>query len=60
MRKSNKKALKKKDVERNLQFPSCWPDMQTALRERRRTEWNNWMKFNAGVILTDEEVRRLT
>ena len=41
-------------------FPSCTPDVQAALRERRRTEWNKWMKFNAGVILTDEEVRRLT
>ena len=34
--------------------------MQAALGETRRTEWNKWMKFNAGVTLTDEEVRRLT
>ena len=33
---------------------------QVALRETRRTEWNKWMKFNAGVVSTDEEVRRLT
>ena len=52
--------LKKKDGERNLHFPSCTPDVQAALRETRRTEWNKWMKLNAGVILTDEEVRRLT
>ena len=32
----------------------------SSLRETRRTEWNKWMKFNAGVILTDEEVRQLT
>ena len=36
------------------------PDVQAALRETRRTEWNKWMKFNAGVILTDEEERQLT
>ena len=34
--------------------------MHAALRETRRTEWNKWMKFTAGVFLTDEEVRRLT
>ena len=61
MRKSNKKkVLKKKDGERNLHCPSCTPDVQAALRETRRTEWNKLIKFNAGVILTDEEVRQLT
>ena len=61
MRKGNKKkVLKKKDGERNLHFPSCGPGVQAALSETRRTEWNKWMKFNAGVFLTDEEVRRLT
>ena len=52
VRKSNKKKVlkKKKDGERNLHFPSCSPDVQDALRETRRTEWNKWMKFNAGVI----------
>ena len=45
-----------KDGERHLHFPSCTPDVQAALIETRRTEWNKWMKFNAGVILTDEEV----
>ena len=59
--KSNKKkVLKKKDGERNLHFSSCSPDVQAALRETRRTEWNKWMKFNAGVILADEEVRQIT
>ena len=52
--------LKKKDGERNLHVPSCTPDVQAALRETRRIEWNKWMQFNAGGILTDEEVRRLT
>ena len=61
MRKSNKKkVLKKKDGERNLHFPSCTPDVQAALRETRRTEWSKWVKFNAGVIFTDEEARQLT
>ena len=54
MRKINKKkVLKKKDGERNLDVPSCTPDVQAALRETRRIEWNKWMKFNAGIILTD-------
>ena len=61
MRKSNrKKVFKKQDGERNLHFPSCTPDVHAALRETRRTEWNKWMKFNAGVILTGGEVRQLT
>ena len=60
MRKSDKKkVLKKKDGERNLHIPSCTPDVQLALRETRRAEWNKWMKFNAGIVLTDEEVVRL-
>ena len=61
MRRSNKrKLLKKKDVERNLHFPSCPPDVPAALRETRHPEWKQQVKFNAGVILTDEEVRQLT
>ena len=39
---------------------SCPPDVQAALRETRHAEGKKWMKFNAGVILTDEEVRQLT
>ena len=55
MRRSNKKnVLKQKDGESNLHFSSCTPDVQAALRETRRTEWNKWMKFNAGIILTAE------
>ena len=60
MRTSNKKeVLKNKDGERNLHFPPCTLDVQADLRETRRTEWNKWMKFNAG-YLTHEEVRRRT
>ena len=55
VRKSNKKVLKQKDGERNLHFPSCTLDVQAALRETRRIEWNKWMKFN-----THQEVRQLT
>ena len=40
--------------------PACTPDVQAALRETRRIDWNKWVKFNAGIILTDEEVRQLT
>ena len=61
MRQNNKKkALRKKDGERNLHVPSFTPDVQAALRETRRTEWKKWLNFNAGVILTDEEVRQFT
>ena len=61
MRQNNKKKLlKKKDGERNLHFASCPPEVQAALRDTRRAEWKKWMKFNAGAILTDEEVRQLT
>ena len=28
--------------------------------ETRRAEWNKWLKFNADISLTDEEVRQLT
>ena len=61
MRKSNKKkVLKQKDGERNFHFSSCTTDVQAALRETRRADWNKWTKFNAGIVLTDEEVRQLT
>ena len=60
MRKSNKKKVcKQKDGERNLHYPSC--TARSACSQRDEThEWNKWIKFNAGVILTDEEVRQLT
>ena len=61
VRKDNKKkVLKKNDGERYLHFPSCPPDVQGALRETRRTEWKKWRNFDAGVFVTDEEVRQLT
>ena len=57
---SKNKLLKKKDGERNLRFASCPPEVQAAPRETRRAERNKWMKFNTGVVFTDEEVRQLT
>ena len=60
MHKQQEESAQKEDGERSLQFPSCAPDVQAALREPRRTEWEKCVIFNAGVILTDEEVRRLT
>ena len=51
--------LKQKDGERSLHFSSCTLDVQAALRETRRAEWNKWLRFNAGDILTDDEVRQL-
>ena len=62
LRQSNKKEVlkQKKDCERSLHFPSYKHDVQATLWEIRRIVWNNWIKFNAGAILTDEEVRQLT
>ena len=52
--------LKKKDGEMNLHFASCPHEVQAGLRETRRVEWKKWTSFNAGVSLTDEQVRQLT
>ena len=53
--------LKKKDGERNLHFASCPHEVQAAPRERRDvSNGKKWTSFNAGVSLTDEEVRQLT
>ena len=57
--KATRRMLKKKDDGRTLRFPSCTPDVEAALREVRRAEWNKWMKFNAFIILMDEEGRQL-
>ena len=58
--RNKKKMLMKKHGERNLHFASCPHEVQAALRETRRVEWKKWTSFNAGVSLTDEEVRQLT
>ena len=61
MRKSIKKnTLKKKDGERNFHFPSCTPRCASRSQSDETHEWNRWMKFSAGFMLTDEEVRQLT
>ena len=62
MRHSNKKKLlKKRDGEGSLHIASCPPEVQAALRERRDVpNGKKWVSFNAGVILTEEEVRQLT
>ena len=41
-------------------FHLATPDVQVTLREAGCTEGIKWMKFNAGVILSDEEVRQPT
>ena len=61
MRKSSKKkVLKKNDDQRILDFPSCTCDVRAFFREAGRNEWIKWMTFNAGIILSDQEVRQLT
>ena len=56
---NKKKVLKKKGGERNLNFPSCSPDVQAPVRNKRRVEWTNLTNLNAGIILAGEEVRQL-
>ena len=59
LRQSNNKKLLKKDGERNFHFPSCPPDVQVVVRETRHADCKKWMSFNAGVILTNEQVHQL-
>ena len=54
-----RKPPKKKDGDKNLNFNACTPDIQKGLRKSRAAEWQKWKKFNAGVILTTEELNDL-
>ena len=54
-----KKVARKKDGERNLKFEDCPPEIQRGLKKARCAEWQKWMKFNAAVILSDEEENAL-
>ena len=56
---SVRKPPKKKDGDKNLHYASCSPDIQKGLRHTRTKEWQKWKQFNAGVILSDKEVREL-
>ena len=54
-----RKPPKKKDGDKNLSYNSCSPDIQKGLRKCRADEWRKFEKFNAGVILSREEVQEL-
>ena len=54
-----RKPPKKKDGEKNLSFASCDPEVQEGLRKTRVKEWEKWQQFNAGVILSKDEVNKL-
>ena len=54
-----RKPPKKKDGDKNLAYHQCPPEIQRGLDKSRCVEWQKWRKFNAGVILTNEEVKGL-
>ena len=58
-RKKTKKTPRPKDGDKNLAFNQCSPEIQAGLRKTRAAEWRKWKSFNAGVILTKEEVSTL-
>ena len=54
-----KKAAQKppeNDGDKNLMYASCSLDIQAGLRKSRAEEWQKWKKFNAGVVLTKQEL----
>ena len=53
------KVQRKKDGDKNLRYADCPPDIQAGLRKTRVEEWQKWQKFNAGVVLSTEEVKKL-
>ena len=59
MRQSNKKKLLKKDGERNFHSILSARRASCCQRETRHADCKKWMSFNAGVILTNEEVHQL-
>ena len=54
-----RKPPKKKDGDKNLSFASCSPEIQKGLLNSRYEEWKKFESFNAGVILSREEVQQL-
>ena len=59
IKKKSRPPPRKKDGDKNLRYSNCTPDIQAGLRKSRVTEWQKWKQFNAGVILTKEEVQEL-
>ena len=57
--KCKAKVQKKKDGDKNLRYSSSSPEIQAGLRKSRVTEWQKWMQFNAGVVLSKAEVDEL-
>ena len=60
--KAKLKSIKKpraKDGDKNLRYSECSPEIQAGLRKSRAEEWRKWMKYNAGVILSMDEVEQL-
>ena len=55
-KKQTKKPVRPKDGEKNLRYADCTPEIQKGLRQCRAEEWQKWMKFNAGVVVSQQEV----
>ena len=55
-KKQTKKPVRPKDGEKNLRYADCTPEIQKGLRRCRAEEWQKWMKFNAGVVISQDEV----
>ena len=58
-RSTYKKPIRKKDGDKNLRYADCSEEMQKGLRKSRATEWQKWRKFNAGVLLSHDEVETM-
>lgn len=54
-----RKPPKKKHGDKNLSFASCSQEIQKGLRKPRAPEWQKSKQFNAGVLLSDEELQKL-
>jgi hypothetical protein len=53
------KIQRKKDGDKNLRYSETSPEIQKGLKKSRVVEWQKWKQFNAGVVLTREEVNEL-
>ena len=58
-KKITKKTVRPKDGDKNLRYADCSPDIQAGLRKCRAEEWQKWQKYNAGVIISGDELSTL-
>ena len=58
-KRRSKKPPRAKDGDKNLKYADCTPEIQKGLRKAICEEWQKWMKYNAGVVLTIQELEHL-